>query len=46
LPEQEKAFQGLKGQFTKEPVLAMYDPEKQATLETDASDLALGAVLS
>jgi RNase H-like domain found in reverse transcriptase/Reverse transcriptase (RNA-dependent DNA polymerase)/Integrase zinc binding domain/Chromo (CHRromatin Organisation MOdifier) domain/Retrotransposon gag protein/Zinc knuckle/Retroviral aspartyl protease len=44
--EQEKAFRELKGQFSKEPVLAMYDPEKEITLETDASDYAIGAVLS
>ncbi|PNP57201.1 hypothetical protein FNYG_15278 [Fusarium nygamai] len=36
------AFTQLKKAITSEPVLAMFDPEKEIELETDASDFALG----
>lgn len=44
--EQEKAFETLKKAITSEPVLSHYDPEKQLTLETDASDYGIGVVCS
>jgi hypothetical protein len=36
----------LKKAFTPTPVLAHVDPEKQFTIEEDASDFALGSILS
>ena len=42
----EKSFQKLKQRFMDEPILAMFDPQKKVVVETDASDLAIGAVLS
>ena len=36
----------LKKQFTTEPILIIFDPTKPIMLETNASDLALGAVIS
>lgn len=44
--EMSKAFEMLKGCFIKAPVLIHFDPEKVAYVETDASDFALGCVLS
>jgi hypothetical protein len=44
--EQEDSFQRLKAIFLTAPVLAMYDPRKPTRAETDASDYALGAVLT
>ncbi|USP73296.1 Reverse Transcriptase [Curvularia clavata] len=44
--EQQKAFDKLKQTFLEAPVLEMYDPQRPTRLETDASDYALGAVLS
>ena len=41
----EEAFQELKKRFTTAPFLWIFDPEKPAKVETDASDGALGAVL-
>jgi len=43
---QEKAFKELKEQFTKEPVLAAPDIDKKMRMEVDASDYAMGGVLS
>jgi hypothetical protein len=43
--EQEEAFQEIKKRFIEEPVLAFHDPEKEAVIETDASDKALRACL-
>jgi len=40
-----KTFQALKDLFTREPVLVHFDPEKPSTVETDASDYAVGACL-
>jgi hypothetical protein len=45
-PEKEKAFVSLKERFTTAPVLSHYNPKRQCIVETDASDFALGAVLS
>ncbi|MBW0587721.1 hypothetical protein O181_127436, partial [Austropuccinia psidii MF-1] len=39
-------FQILKEEFTTEPILAHFNPSLPAIVETDASDYALGAVLS
>jgi len=44
--EAEKAFQDLKKRFTTAPILAHFDPGKPVIIETDASDFAIGAVLS
>ena len=44
--EQQAAFEKLKQKFCKEPVLKIYNPEKPAILETDASDYAIGACLN
>jgi hypothetical protein len=40
------AFNELKTGFTSDPILAHFDPQKPVIIETDASDFALGAVLS
>ncbi len=42
----EKAFNILKKAFTEGPVLAYFDPTKPAIIEVDASDYALGVILS
>jgi len=44
--ETEAAFRELKHRFTTAPILAHFDPKKPVLIETDASDFALGAVLS
>jgi len=44
--KEEKAFQELKERFTKEPVLAAPDIDKKMRMEVDASDYAMGGVLS
>ncbi|RKK36831.1 Transposon Tf2-6 polyprotein, partial [Fusarium oxysporum f. sp. cepae] len=38
----QRAFEQLKSAITSEPVLVMFDPNRQVELETDASDFALG----
>jgi len=43
---EEKAFKELKEKFTKEPVLAAPDIDKKIRMEVDASDYAMGGVLS
>ncbi|CAB0031385.1 unnamed protein product [Trichogramma brassicae] len=45
-PEQEQAFTTLKRMLTEAPVLARPDPDIMFTLQTDASNFALGAVLT
>ena len=42
----QEAFETLKQAFLEAPVLEMYDPRRETRVETDASDYALGAVLS
>jgi len=44
--KEEKAFKELKERFTKEPVLAAPDIDKKMRMEVDASDYAIGGVLS
>jgi len=43
---QQGAFEELKQRFTDQPILLVFDPDKPITVETDASDAALGACLS
>uniref|UniRef100_A0A8C6M778 Gypsy retrotransposon integrase-like protein 1 n=1 Tax=Nothobranchius furzeri TaxID=105023 RepID=A0A8C6M778_NOTFU len=45
-PEAEAAFRTLKKKFTEAPVLSRPDPKRQFTVEVDASDTGVGAVLS
>ncbi|XP_053575677.1 uncharacterized protein LOC128664910 [Bombina bombina] len=42
----EQAFQQLKKEFTTAPVLRLPDPELPYTLEVDASNVGIGAILS
>jgi len=44
--EAEKAFQSLKQQFMAGSILHHFKPELPILLETDASDFAIGAILS
>lgn len=44
--DEQAAFEGLKAAFTAAPVLVMPNMEVAFQVETDASDFALGAVLS
>ena len=44
--EQEKTFEKLKAVFTTEPVLAIPDINREMRVEVDASDYAMGGVLS
>ena len=44
--ECHKAFDTLKQAFTSAPILTHWNPEAQIVVETDASDYALGAILS
>jgi hypothetical protein len=44
--EQERAFEELKKLFTTAPILQHFDPESPIFIETDASDFAIGGILS
>jgi len=44
--EQEEAFEELKKRFTTAPILLHFYPRRKTVVETDASDFALGWVLS
>ncbi|KAH0602480.1 uncharacterized protein H6S33_008819, partial [Morchella sextelata] len=44
--EAQTAFNALKGAFTTAPILTHFDPEKEITVETDASDYVSAGVLS
>ena len=44
--ECEEAFNELKRRFTTAPILEHYDPTLPCIIETDASDFAIGAILS
>jgi len=43
---EKKAFKELKERFIKEPVLAAPDIDKKMRMEVDASDYAMGGILS
>lgn len=43
---QQIAFDSLKRMFMEAPVLGIYNPDLPITVETDASDYAIGATLS
>ena len=43
---EEIAFQAIKKAFSSAPVLLHFDPDKECTVETDASDYVCEAVLS
>jgi hypothetical protein len=45
-PQAQSSFEALKSAFTTAPVLAHVDPGRPFIIETDASDFALGAILS
>jgi len=45
-PSCQEAFDTLKDMFTTGPIMTHFDESCQTRLETDASDIALGAVLS
>lgn len=45
-PRALAAFQQLQALFTKAPILAQFDPQAKIKIETDASDYAIGAILS
>jgi len=44
--EVEKEFEDLKKRFTTAPILAYFDPRRVMIIEMDASDVAIGALLS
>jgi len=44
--EQEEAFEELKKRFTTPPILSHFYPGRRTVVETEASDFALGCVLS
>ena len=44
--QQQQAFDTLKKAMITEPILQHFDPAKPVTIETDASDYAIGAVCS
>ena len=41
-----EAFKEIKRRLTRAPILTVFDPEKEAIVETDASDKAIGVCLS
>lgn len=45
-PECEEAFENLKQLFCTAPILALYDPDLECIVETDASDHVTGGILS
>jgi len=44
--EQQHAFDTLKAQFCKEPILKVYDPKLPTRVEVDASGFATGGILT
>jgi len=44
--EQDKAFEELRQRFTSAPIPAYFYPDRKTVIETDASDFALGCILS
>ena len=45
-PSAKEAFNQLRQDFTKAPILQHFDPECQIRIETNASSYAIGGVLS
>lgn len=45
-PEAARAFADLKQRFTTAPILIQPDPSRQFVVETDASEVGVGAILS
>lgn len=45
-PKCDEAFEALKIRFTSAPILAHFDPSLATVVETDASDYAMGAIIS
>jgi len=45
-PQAEEAFQELKQRFMTAPILAHFNATKPVIIDTDASDFAIGAILS
>ena len=45
-PIEETTFQAIKKAFSSAPVLLHFDPDKECTVKTDASDFVSGAVYS
>lgn len=43
---QEDSFNGVKGLFKETPVLAVYSPESETIITSDASNAGLGATLT
>ena len=46
LPQHEHALAGIKALITKAPILRYYDVNKEVTIESDSSDVGLGAVIT
>jgi len=44
--EQDKAFEELKQRFTSAPILGHFYPHRKTVIERDASDFALGCIVS
>ena len=44
-PSQQRAFDLVKDELSKTPMLALYDPHRETTVSSDASSCGLGAVL-
>lgn len=42
---QQRAFEDIKKAIANTPILAYYDLEKPVTIQTDMSDVGVGAVL-
>jgi hypothetical protein len=42
----QQAFDELKQRFVSDPILATFDPDRETVLETDASNWAIGGILS
>jgi len=44
-PEQQRAFQQIKADLTRVPVLTLYDPNKETKIAADPSSYGLGGVV-